>query len=58
MIKSKRKTCYDLQGNERSLLPHEYDRLKKAGVVKDKPSKKEEKQKVQTKEEKTKPSTK
>jgi len=53
MIRTERKECYDLQGNLRKVMPHEYERLKKEGVVKDKPSKKEEKQAPKTKEEKT-----
>lgn len=58
MIRSKRVKCYDLTGTERNLRPGEFERLKKKGVVKEKPSKKEEKKETKTKEEKTSNTTK
>lgn len=60
MVKSKRVTCYDMKGIERKVMPHEYDRLKKAGVVTDKPPKKEKEEKSErvTKENKTAKATK
>jgi len=48
MITGKRVKCYDLNDIERHITPSEYKRLKADGVVKDKPSKKEEKSENKT----------
>ncbi len=51
MITGKRVKCYDLNDVERRVMPEEYKKLKADGIVKDKPSKKEE-QAPKTKENK------
>jgi len=57
MIKTKRITVYDSNGEARNVLPHEAEILKKSGFVTEK-KKKENKEERVTKEEKTQRTTK
>jgi hypothetical protein len=58
MIQGKRVKIYDLQGNERTVMPHEAKKLKEKKKAFDKPKKKEEKAERTTKEEKSQKQTK